>query len=309
MRTTPRRATTLVAALLLGLAAALGLTAPAQAYNHHGGSSLPGSPVSDTEGQGGSSGQAGHCYVVANSSYMGLSCPGSGLDQAATIKQILGDQPVPDCWDDPMTQQDLDALNLVNLTASPTDPGGVWYWHRCLKGIDKQTKKPTGPVTILGGPLYIQNGQPHVELTPRQKRLVAFETRFSTIPAPVAGVSPTGYPRVGAPVSFFDGRTPAGDVTVEPLDGVVLSAHETSIDVEPLGKGEGDAYSCPGMGHQAAAGEKPVAGGSCWYAYKKSSAGKNGNVYRVRITSHWQVSVHSADYNNDDFADFTLAGA
>ena len=55
---------------------------------------------------GPTTGTVGSCSVVSSPSYLGLAC-GSGGGASLTPKQILGKDPVPDCWHEPLTDAEL----------------------------------------------------------------------------------------------------------------------------------------------------------------------------------------------------------
>ena len=229
-------------------------------------------------------GSAGNCSVVSSPSFLGLSC-GDGSTTTASVKQVLGNDAVPGCWDDRLTDAELNALSYQNGEST-------WYWHRCLKGINLKTKEvgPNGvsfTVELRG----VKPGEKVVSLTKNQQTLVNMYSTEGTIPSPVAGVSPSATPRVGSWVSFFDGTD--SQVTVQ-AGAVVLRAHVASITVEPLGKGKQPALTCNGIGYKAKRGDtKANHPAGCWHKYVASSADQTDNVYPVNITAHWVVDVSS----------------
>lgn len=252
---------------------------------HHGGGGIPPVTTGPSSPEGGSTyGHAGNCSVVSSSSYLGLSC-GDGSITTESVKQILGKDPVPGCWDDKLTDAELHAMSL-----QASDDGTVWYWERCLKGIDKETKKvgPNG-VSFTVGLVGKKPRDEILTLTHNQQQLVHMYAKDGTIPAPIAGVSPSARPRVGSWVSFFDGT---GDEVTVQAGTVTLRAHITSIKVEPLGKGKDPLLPCRRTGYKAAHGETQADHPQgCWYRYKASSADQPGNAYPVNITAHWAVDV------------------
>ena len=230
-----------------------------------------------------------NCAIVSSSSYLGMSCAGSNTG-GRTIKQILGDSEVPGCWDEPLTEAELVAMNVEN---SPGPDGWTYYWEKCLSGIDPKTKtlEPDG-IKITVGLVRIDNGDPVKTLDHNQQELIDGYADRGNIPVPVAGVSPADHPRVGGDVSFFDG-TP-GSLQVA-FGSVVLRARIDSIDIEPLGSGRPPEISCPGTGIVAGPGDTPESEpGGCWYRYLRSSAGQPQDSYPVQITAHWTVES-SAD--------------
>ena len=50
-----------------------------------------------------------NCTIVSGPTYIGGVCAGE-RNKGRTVKQILGDDPVPDCWDDKATDAELASL-------------------------------------------------------------------------------------------------------------------------------------------------------------------------------------------------------
>jgi hypothetical protein len=280
-----------LAAFGLGLALATGVALPAhaigptpppgQSHGHDDTSSgtSGGSDSGDT-----ATGQVDNCSIVSSPSYLGMAC-GSGGGSTLSVKDILGKDPVPDCWDEPLTAAELAAVGREN---TPGPNGSTWYWERCLTGIDKDTLAigPDG-IGFKIGLVSIDNGDPVKTLTDNQQKLVKFEGADRQIPAPVAVVSPSRYPRVGANVSFFDGTDP--EVTAA-AGGLLLRARVTSFSVKPLGEADPTTVTCPGTGVRAEKGDTPASRpGGCWYKYLHSSADQPDQKYQVDTTAHWTV--------------------
>lgn len=247
----------------------------------------PASSPGDASGSGGGEGVVGNCYAVANSDYLGLVCydGSAGGGQTRSIEMILGGDELPECWHEPMTERELEALSLQNSENS------TWHWERCLEGIDPETLQiaPDG-VDVSVGYVALGAGDDVTTLTTNQQDLIdTFRLDGNeTIPAPVAGVSPASRPRVGAWVSFFNGTD--SEVTAT-AGSMLLRASVTRIDVEPLGAGKAPMLTCSGNGYKAQSGETPdtVSVDACWHKYEKSSAGEPDQKYPVQMTSHWEV--------------------
>lgn len=239
-----------------------------------------------TDSGGTNVGSAGNCAVVSSPSYLGLSC-GTGSADTRSPKEILGKSDVPGCWNDKLTQAELDAMGLENRD------GNTWYWERCLTGIDPKTKElEPGGIKITVGLVSKGPDDKVVTLDPHQQVLVALFSKDGTIPPPIAGVSPNARPRVGGWVSFFDGTD--DEVTVD-AGAVILRAHVARLLVEPLGEGKAPQVTCAGSGYRAQRGEtRADHPAGCWYRYQQSSADEDGNSYPVTMTAHWVVDV-SAD--------------
>jgi len=278
-------ATAAVVALCL-----MGVAAPAHAWSHEPPGSKPpptppprqGKPVS---GGGGSVSRGiGKCHVVSSPNYLGLSCGSVNGGDTKTIKQILKGDPLPGCWDAPMTDAEKRALNLQDT------PGYTWWWWKCLHGINPKTLKvEKGGIWISVGWDDVRDGEERT-LTKHQKQLIKFKTGHGMIPSPVAAISPTGNPVVNEKVAFFDG-TPH-EVEVD-KGGVDLRAKVTALDVQPAD--DGTETTCPGSGVQVTLDDtratKPTA---CWYHFTHSSADQPGGRFSGAITAHWVV-----DYSTD----------
>jgi hypothetical protein len=227
-----------------------------------------------------------NCHIVSGPEYIGGVCAGAS-SEGKTPKEILGKQPVPGCWDDPVSEDDLAAMDKSNV---PGPDGYTYYWHSCLTGIDPKTKEvEPGGMHIETNLKAIPNGTPPETLTKKQRELVDGVADRGNIPVPVAVVSPSDHPRVGLNVAFLNGSK--GDLDVNPL-GAFIHAYVDHTSIQPLGKDTSPTIGCPGNGTPAKPGQTPVSGdGLCWYKYLHSSAGQVDDVYHVQITSHWVVEI------------------
>lgn len=227
-----------------------------------------------------------NCSIVSGPSYVGGVCAGS-TSQGKTVKQILGDDPVPDCWDEPVSEEQLAAMGRDNV---PGPDGYAYYWEHCLTGVDKKTKTVEPGGMHISTELHtIDNGKPPRTLTANQQALVDGKSDQGNVPAPIAVVSPPDHPRVGLDVAFSNASS--GDFYVRPL-GAVIHAYVDHTYVEPLGAGVPPKKDCPGNGTVAQPGQRPADGdGLCWYRYLRSSAGLPHETYDVQITSHWVVEI------------------
>ena len=268
----------------------MGVAAPAQAWNHRSPGSKPlprplarhGKAVS---GGGGSVSRGiGKCHVVSSPNYLGVSCGSVTGGGTKTIKEILKGEPLPRCWDAPMTDAEKRALNLQDT------PGYTWWWWKCLHGINPKTLKvEKGGIWISVGWDDVRDGK-EIILKKHQKQLIEFKTGHGTIPTPVAAISPTGSPVVNEKVAFFDG-TPH-EVNVD-QGGVSLRAKVTKLEVQPAD--DGTEATCPGSGVQVKRDDtkssKPRA---CWYHFRHSSADQPDGRFSGSISAHWVV-----DYSTD----------
>jgi hypothetical protein len=273
-------------AVLLGLS--LAVSAPALAFDPPGGNGGGDDDTSSGTGASYDNGepatdQVRNCSIVSSPSYLGVACGSAKGGDGPTIREILDGDPLPECWHEPLTESELAALGHTN------DEDSVWYWERCLEGIDPKTLKVGDEGVSFTVGLVSLDPAETVTLTPNQQDLVEFQGKDGQIPAPFAAVSPTAHPRVGAWVSFFNGTD--REVTVD-AGTVALRATVDRIEVQPLGEGLGDAVSCPGIGHKAVRGDSPdTHPNACWYKYEQSSAAEPDQKYPAVITAYWSVNV------------------
>jgi hypothetical protein len=227
-----------------------------------------------------------NCSIVSGPSYVGGVCAGSA-SEGKSIKEILGEDPVPDCWHEPVSDAELAAMGQHNV---PGPDGYTYYWYHCLTGINPKTKVPEpGGIHISTELVTLPNSKPPLTLTDNQQDLVDGRADQGNVPTPIAVVSPSDHPRVGLDVAFANASS--GDFYVRPL-GAVIHAYVDRTTIEPLGAGVAPKIGCPGNGTLAKPGQTPVDGdGLCWYRYVHSSAGQPNDVYDVRITSHWVVEI------------------
>jgi hypothetical protein len=230
------------------------------------------------------------CSIVSGPEYVGGVCAGS-KSEGKSVKEILGDDPVPHCWHEPVSEEDLAAMGEHNV---PGPDGYTYYWYHCLTGINPKTKVPEpGGIHISTELVTLPNGAPPLTLTHNQQVLVDGQAARGNVPTPIAVVSPADHPRVGLDVAFSN--LSDGDFYVRPL-GAVIHAYVDHTTIEPLGAEIPPKIGCPGNGTVAKPGQRRVAGdGLCWYRYLHSSAGQPDDVYDVRITSHWVVEIAATD--------------
>jgi hypothetical protein len=275
----------LIVAAVSALCIGIGALSPATAGTPFPGTGTP-PPPDTSENSPAEDIQWHNCHIVSGPEYIGGVCAGSS-SEGKTAKEILDGDPVPTCWDDPVSEEDLAAMGKANV---PGPDGYTYYWHSCLSGIDPKTKKvEPGGMHIESRLLPIDNGDKPQTLTTNQHTLVEGVADRGNIPTPVAVISPADHPRVGLNVAFLNGSK--GELDVRPL-GAVIHAYVDHTTVEPLGKGISPKIGCPGNGTPARPGQTPVEGdGLCWYKYLRSSAGQVEDVYHAQITSHWVVDI------------------
>jgi hypothetical protein len=267
----------------LGVAVATALaTAPAaQADGGGEGGSPGGSSTSRT---------VGNCRVYGGSGGFGLDCRSySGSDD--TIREILGGDPLPDCWDEPLPAELLDEYAPLISEQAALGQRGRFVLRTCMTGIDPRTLKKTGDVKFDQQVTWVPEGDPgKPALTERQKRLVGIERKSAVIPLPLLVATPTVRPRVEQPVSFAVANArEVGPLTYVDAGTVVrMRARLTRLEITPAPGGP--SVSCAGGGVTAGPGDTPRSQPEgCWWTYDRSSAAQPGGTYPVRARARWVV--------------------
>lgn len=275
-------------------------------------------PVSNPSlpsGSGGTkTGTVGTCAVYAGAGGFGVSCANGGGGSNQTIAQILAGDPVPQCWDQPLTAAELPLYATAGLDDYR------YYWQTCLSGVDPQGNQ-TGPIQFTRTFTFARKNAPPCPgfaapaptglpplvcvqgLTDHQHSLVDMKEASQQIPNPTIVVSPIpGRARVDADVAFSLALPGGGDPTVVgpitetgSLGAVQLRAVLTGLTVEPLGRGGGDALPCPApYTEQATAGDTPTSKPNlCWYSYRRSSARQPSLKFPVHATATWVVQINT----------------
>lgn len=277
----------------------LGMTAPAHASFGDASNapsppskksaSAAGSHVASAAGSGGSVEKSiGNCQVVSTPDYLGESCGTVKGGTKKTIKEILGKDPLPECWNEPMSAQEKKALNLQD---TPGPDGYTYWWQKCLHGINPKTLKvEKGGAKISWGWAAIPNdpkpGDPKViTLTDKQKKLIDSQAGATMIPTPLAAIAPSGSPVVNQRVAFFDGSE--HEVKLDE-GGLELKATVSKLAVQPAD--DGSSTSCPGAGVDVSADDtKSSEPKACWYHFKHSSASQPGHRFSGTISASWVV--------------------
>jgi hypothetical protein len=211
---------------------------------------------------------------------------GSGSSAHLSVKQILGGDPVPTCWDVPLTDAELAQLETSEqyLDLEHFD----YYWHRCLNGISADYKI-TWPVTVTSQLHPLPKGTPPKTLTDRQGRLIRYYASGSNdYPIATAVASPSVRVRTNENVAFHAVPDSSDQVAV---GGVVMQARITHLTVAPLGP-DGPSVGCDGAGLTVSPSDTPDStepGAACWYAFTHSSAGQPDDKYPMRVTATWAV--------------------
>jgi hypothetical protein len=276
----------------------------------------PSSGGQTSDGGGGKTVRAGGCSLYGNPDGFGVVCAG-GKGGFSTVKQILGRDRLPSCWDEPLTAADLD-----RVVATDREDFG-YYWQRCLTGIDPKTltveahgvsftqELVTFPIPVVKcppGQLAKPAGSCVVSLSARQKRLVAIEGADELIPFPVAVSSPGAKVRVNADVAFSDGSETTVGPVIQSGAGVGtvrMQARVVGFSVSPRGN-DGVKIKCAGGGVLVNAGDTPsTVPAACWFRYLQSSARQPDLKYPVSATATWQIR-YTAGAANTPWRNWTL---
>lgn len=226
------------------------------------------------------------CTFIASPNSIGGICVRASAFDGPTIEEVLGGDPLPECWDEKLTDEELADINLAH------GEGTSWYWHRCLRGIDPETLEidPEGLYFQIGIWPIADDSPDLVSLTPNQQ---AFVDRFvdrGNVPRPLLVASPSPVPWVNDDVAFFN----FGDDEVSlnlAQPGVAMRGKITEIKVFPEGP-DGPVVTCPGSGIQVDADDTPqTVPDACWHAYEQSSLGREGDHFEANIYAKWQVDI------------------
>ena len=251
------------------------------------------------------------CHIVSSASYIGASCGSFHGGKGPSIKEILGKEKLPTCWNEEMSAAEKEAIGVE-------DSGGrTFWWKRCLQGITTKGKDyviaPGGVSFTMGYQSYpddqtgLKEDDPDrllrlVDLGPGQRKLVDSQRKDGQIPYPVIATGPSAYPRVNQDVAYFDAEAEAVTVAV---GGVTLRAREASLVLTPQGD-DGTALTCTGSGVKVVRGDNPAnRPAACWYRYDRSSAGQPDDQYQIAVDAHWVVEYRVGAGAWQEFNAFT----
>ena len=270
-----------------------------------------------SSGSSGGSAQATvkSCSIYANPSGYGLSCvtPGSGGD-AKAVHDILGDEPLPSCFDTPISA----ATMAAEYPDYPPVTGRRYYLHTCITGLDPNRAPTDQPsehpnsevITIVDGAPQcfnydvatkkatpfdenVQLGHCVMSLTDKQRQVVnGIQSDDGQIPDIIIARQPSTRVRTNEDVAYVDvARATNGSGTRTPdltIGGVTLWATMDSYKIYPYGP-DGLSKTCDGT-EQVGTGDtratKPTA---CWWIYPKSSVDEPGMAYPFRAEADWTV--------------------
>jgi hypothetical protein len=219
-----------------------------------------------------------------------MTCRGATGD-SLTYAQILGSEPVPDCWHEEVPEDFTPPESHDEL-----EPGGTWYLRTCLEsGINKH-KQADGPLRFSQEPEYVMPDEVLV-LLPGQEIIVTGERNTRQIPEPFVQTSPSEKPRVGQDVAFYvpPSNTVGSTITVSgPGIGTVqMRARQTELVVWPEGTRPAPVVDCPGGGIDVAATDtRESRPGACWWSFERSSASQPGDTYPMQVEAAWVVEYN-----------------
>ena len=305
-----KRAATVVAFALAMLVSAQGVADADWATS-------PGSKPTPQPVSGSSSGYSGgpvqgtvsNCSVYATASSFGLSCLGSGgAGDAPSVKDILGKDPVPTCWDAAISPSDLQ--HIYEYTQNNEAP---YYRHNCITGLDLGSSPYSQPGLVLsqevieipraagtcGKQPYLpeQTGTCVMTLTDKQHEVVdTFASQDAQIPGVVVATYPCSRVRTGVPTAYVDLADNGDKRTADyKVGGVTMYAAMDSFTIYPYGPG-GQSKTCDGtadVGPSDTPDTKPAA---CWWTYPKSSNAQPNEVYPFGADATWTVYVNGTAF-------------
>lgn len=229
------------------------------------------------------------CRLYASQSGFGMRC-GSLSGDGSTVKEILGGDPLPDCWHEPLPEElvaDYAELRAAQLAAG--EKGDFWL-ETCMKGIDPVTLRVTGEVTFTEEVVWVPEGTPVITLTRNQQVLVAIEAKSARIPLPSVATSPAVRPRVQQDVSFrVVNDVEAGPVTYS-RNGTLVEMRARLVHLRIVPQPGATAVNCPSAGVEVTATDtRATRPDGCWFTYPRSSAAQPGRTYEVRAVTSWTV--------------------
>jgi len=232
--------------------------------------------------------QEAGCSIKINSYYFGPACPSSGgtsTGKVLTIKEILGHDSMPDCWDTPLTDTDLNTYRVTN------SPNYTWYLRKCLTWTDPNPIYPyPSDAQIADALVALPTGSAPLTLTANQQVLVdQLSQGQGSYPTVLAIPAGAGVARVNVALAFHG--APAETKTVH-AGPIYMKARVLSLIVKPLGKNAPDATQCDDAGAIPPAGATYASttdNSICWYTFRHSSADQPDQAYPMSVTVTWDV--------------------
>ncbi|WP_130014377.1 hypothetical protein [Serinicoccus sediminis] len=229
----------------------------------------------------------GACSLIASPNSVGGVCVSANASDGPSIREVLKGDDLPDCWHERLTE---DELRDTELQAPPE--GTFYYWHRCLRGIDRKTFaiEPGGLFFAVGIWIYEPDDPELTELTPNQQAFIARFVRRGNVPDPVMLSSPSAVPWVNDDVAFYNAGEDELHVDLS-IPGVEMRGRITELLVYPEGRG-GPVVRCPGGGREVDEDDTPQSvPDACWHAYEQASQTQPDDAYQGEIHAQWQIDA------------------
>ncbi|GAA4879393.1 hypothetical protein GCM10025788_18380 [Serinicoccus chungangensis] len=229
----------------------------------------------------------GACSLIASPNSVGGVCVSANASDGPGIREVLKGDDLPDCWHERLTP---DELRDTELQAPPE--GTHYYWHRCLRGIDRKTLEiePGGLFFAVGIWIYEPDDPELTELTPNQQAFIDRFVRRGNVPDPVMLSSPSAVPWVNDDVAFYNAGEDELHVDLS-IPGVEMRGRITELLVYPEGRG-GPVVRCPGGGREVDADDTPqTVPDACWHAYEQASQTQPDDTYQGEIHAQWQIDA------------------
>ncbi len=207
---------------------------------------------------------------------------------------------MPDCWHEPVPEDFRPPRHTPDELGDDGRPlPGEWWLRTCLvRGIDRDTKRPTGRWSSPRSRSTSWTRSGPIRLTANQAVLLAGERNQRQIPEPFAATSPSESPRVGQDVAFYvpPSQRTGDTITVSGpgVGTVAMRARMTELVVWPLGTRPAPSVSCPGGGDRVERGEtRTTTPDACWWRWDRSSAHRAGSTYPVQVEARWVVEYQA----------------
>ena len=269
-------------------------------------------------GSGGSSGDPAQttvktCSLFATSGSFGLSCiSGDGTGNAKTVKQILGKQPLPTCWDSRIPDDEL-----ASKYQYQQNPDAPYYLHTCIAGLNPDSSPSVQPdaqinqvvleIPTGAKPCYNydeakkkatpftaeQVGTCVMTLTQRQHQVVSGGRDLNTqIPGIIVAPQPSTRIRTNEDVAYQNVATaPGGTATRTPTinaGGVRMWAAMDRYRILPDGP-DGPSKTCNGSVSVGPDDSRQSTPNACWWEYTQASTYQPGQTFPFRAEADWTV--------------------
>ncbi len=244
------------------------------------------------------------CSLYATSSNFGMSCITGSSGDVTTVKEILGKDPVPTCWDDRISDADL--ASKYQYTQNPDAP---YYLHTCITGLQLDNSLYYQPDAQLNQQVIEipkdakpcprpftadMTGKCVMWLTHNQHQVVsATQSRAAQIPGITITTQPSTKIRTNEDIAYVDAATDENGnrITRTPdyqVGGVTMWGQLNSYKIYPYGP-DGPSYPCNGTEQVGRGDTRQTKPDACWWTYPQSSARQPNQVYPFRAEADWTV--------------------